>query len=411
MYLESGEKNECYGCEACVQACGKKAVRMIEDKEGFRYPQIDSSMCVNCGQCQSVCPYGNRAEYNTGEKYVWGGWHLNPETRFNSTSGGAFTAIVEEFCDEDYVIFGAGSKGLRVFHSYITDKNHIYMFQKSKYVQSVIGYSYKQCRKFLKEGKKVLFSGTPCQVAGLKKYLRNADQSRLLTVEVICEGVPSPLYMRKYDCHLRKKYGYGISEMDYRYTGKSLFSSGKWDFEIMRVKTINEKIIKRDRWFNPFWDIWLNHLMSRPSCYTCQFAKTGRVADITLGDLWGVHLYCPELYGNNGGSSLVICNTAKGKGVFKKAAWRMHGHELKFEDALKYQGPMRKNIGENPLRGEFMRDLAGTVDYKTLNKKWAGRPAIKLLVSKYIGGNRQRVALWKLRNRIKQNYTAWREGK
>ncbi len=160
---------------------------------------------------------------------------------------------------------------------------------------------------------------------------------------------------------------------------------------------MKKKVIIKDRWFNPFWSIWLNHLMSRPSCYECPYATADRGADISLGDLWGVHLYCPELYGKNGGASLVVCNTEKGEKVFLEAQKQMYGHELKFEDALKYQGPMRKHIAMNPQRDAFMADLQNDdIEYQVLNKKWAKPPTIKLLWQKYVWGNRQKIWLWNL---------------
>jgi coenzyme F420-reducing hydrogenase beta subunit len=338
---------------------------------------------------------------HTGEKYVFGGYHNDSEVRFESTSGGAFSAIVDAYCDENFAVFGAEAKGLKVFHSYIEDKSELPKFRKSKYSQSIIGDSYKQVKKFLKQGKKVLFSGTPCQIAGLLCYLKDINQDNLLIVEVICEGVPSPLYVRKWDEHLKKCYGSGIASIDYRYTGKALFQKGKWDFEQVKVLGGGKKTIVKDRWFNPFWSIWLNHLMSRPSCYKCQFTTSDRVADISLGDLWGVHLYCPELYGKNGGASLVVCNTEKGKEVFGKAKLLMYGHELCFEDALKYQGPMRKHIDDNPQREEFMCDLRSDMPYKELIKKWAARPSLKLLFQKYVWGNRQKVFVCNIINRKK----------
>ena len=138
----------------------------------------------------------------------------------------------------------------------------------------------------------------------------------------------------------------------------------------MQLSLKDNTKLKKDRWFNPFWSIWLQHLMSRPSCYECRFTNTARVADISLGDLWGVHIYCPELYGNNGGASLVICNTDKGKMALNGAKTLFFGHELKFEDALKFQGPMRKSIALNPDRDQFMKDVI-TLDYETIVKKWA----------------------------------------
>ena len=402
MYLDSNIKAECYGCEVCVQVCGVSAIRMEEDEEGFRYPIISKELCVNCGRCRESCPFDTLPPFYQEEKYVFGGYHRDAGIRFDSTSGGAFSAIVESFCDENYVVFGAESKGLDVFHSFITDKGELGRFRKSKYSQSVIGDSYKTVKHYLNDGKKVLFSGTPCQIAGLKTFLANTNQDNLLTVEVICEGVPSPLYIRKYNAYCIEKYDSGICDLDYRFTGKSFFSNGKWDFQQMRT-TLESKnqVIVKDRWFNPYWSVWLKHLMSRPSCYQCPFAKQERLADISLGDLWGVHLYCPELYGKNGGSSLVICNSLKGRTVFHEAQKLMYGHDLKFETALKYQGPMRSHIKSNPDRSEFMENLQSEMSYQDINKKWSSIPTIKLLFSKYLWGNRQKIWLWNFTHKSK----------
>jgi len=238
MYLDTNIKSECFGCEGCVQICPKEAIYMEEDKDGFRYPRINQDKCVDCNLCRNMCPQSNMPPKYENDKYVFGGYILDSRTRFNSTSGGAFSAIVDAFCDDNYVIFGAEAKGLIVFHSYILDKRKIKKFRKSKYTQSIIGFSYRNARKFLLDGKKVLFSGTPCQIAGLISYLetKKTDCSNLLTVEVVCEGVPSPLYVRKLDKAIKKKYGSSIGTLDYRYTGRSILSHGKWDFEKMRLK-------------------------------------------------------------------------------------------------------------------------------------------------------------------------------
>lgn len=337
--------------------------------------------------------------FNDNIKYAFGGFVEDDEIRFDSTSGGAFSAIVDAFCDENYVIFGAESNGLEVVHSYIEDKENLYKFRKSKYSQSKMNNSYKDVRNFLLQDKKVLFSGTPCQVAGIKMYLETTktNMEKLLLVEVICEGVPSPLYMRKYEEYLEKKYGNKIESVDYRYTGKSILKNGKWDFQAMKIKLKNRnKEITIDRWYNPFWSIWLNHLMSRPSCYECKFARNQRVADISLGDLWGVHLYCPELYGKNGGASVVFANTNKGKDIVNLAENKMYGHELRIENALKYQSPMRKHIDRNEKREAFMKDLRGDMSYEEINKKWATKAGFKLLFQKYVWGNRQKIWLWNI---------------
>lgn len=400
-YLEHGEKAACFGCEACREVCPVKAITMQEDEEGFRYPLIDNQKCIGCKLCEKTCPYEHRPVRSSEEQYAFGGYHRDAQTRHDSTSGGAFSAIVEAFCDENYAVFGAEAQALRVFHSRIDDKKELQRLRKSKYAQSEMGDSYRQVKACLQEGKKVLFSGTPCQIAGLLAYLdavHQVNRDRLLAVEVVCEGVPSPLYIRKMEKSLKERYGGSIDELDYRFTGRSLLGHGKWDFQQMKI-CMGQKTVVKDRWFNPFWSVWLKHYMSRPSCYQCPFAQQARMADITLGDLWGVHLYCPELYGKNGGASLAVANTAKGKEVLKAAERFMHGHELRMTDAVKYQSPMRKHIDTPAERAEFMRDLQSDMGYRHLNKKWAQRPTAKLLWSKYVWGNRQKVLLWNLRHK------------
>lgn len=143
--------------------------------------------------------------------------------------------------------------------------------------------------------------------------------------------------------------------------------------------------------------------MSRPACYNCQFTNTSRVADISLGDLWGVHIYCPELYGHNGGASVAVCNTEKGIQAFKLAEKDLYGHPLDFETVVKYQSPMRKSIAENNNRDAFMNDLKDSkINYIELNKKWYEKPSFKLLWSKYIWGNRQKVFLWNIKKKFKR---------
>lgn len=398
MSINIADKQLCCGCEACVQICNHQAISMQEDEEGFRYPHIDSHSCVECGLCEKVCQYIHPVAKYEEPQSAFGGYITDKSILLESTSGGAFTAIVNTWCDNDYVIFGAEAEGLEVYHSYITDKQELSKFRRSKYSQSVIGSAYHDAQRFLMSGKKVLFSGTPCQIAGLKAYLSGRTYDHLLTVEVICEGVPSPLFVRKYEEKIRKKYGCGITALDYRYK-----DGNRWDYEVM-LTSLNHpkgKTIKCDRWLNPFWSIWLNHLMSRPACYKCLYTTTNRIADITLGDLWGVHHCFPDLYNSNKGTSLVITNTAKGERLVRSMMNDLfQGREIKISDAMKYQGPMRKPIAENTNRKEFLADLKD-LDYDNICKKWAKPSSIKLLISKYVWGtNRQKVIWWKIKHLI-----------
>lgn len=156
-YLNTNNKSECFGCEACIQSCSKESIIMLEDVEGFRYPLIDKDKCVNCGLCNKVCTYENAPIRYSDEKVAFGGYIKDINVRSESTSGGAFSAIVDTWCDDNYVIFGAKADGIDVFHCYITDKAELSVFRKSKYSQSLIGSSFKDVKKFLAEGKKFCF--------------------------------------------------------------------------------------------------------------------------------------------------------------------------------------------------------------------------------------------------------------
>lgn len=400
-YLSSGIKAQCFGCEACIQVCCVNAIKLVTDEEGFRYPQIAKEKCVKCGRCETVCPASELPNLNNAPLLAFGGYALDEEVRSQSTSGGFFSILADAWCSPDTIVFGAESIGLGVRHSYARHGEGISKFRKSKYLQSEIGTSYKDARRFLDSGHKVLFSGTPCQIAGLRKFLGEKNYKNLLTIEVVCEGVPTPHYIERFAKWLGTKLDGEVETIDYRYK-----DGRRWDFEVMQATLQNPTHgvfkWKQDRWFNSFWSIWLQHLISRPSCYECPFATRQRNADITLGDLWGVHLYCPELYGRNGGASVAFCNSEKGVEVLSVAQKRVYGHELPIETAIKYQGPMRKHIEPNAKRDECMADLQ-FLPFDDFIKKHARKPTLKLLFQKYIWGNRQKVWLWNLINRKKIN--------
>lgn len=191
------DKSNCCGCNACVQKCPKQCISMREDDEGFLYPYVDKTLCIECGLCEKTCPIINSKEERKPLN-VFAAKNQNDEVRMQSSSGGIFTLLAENVIDEGGVVFGAGfNERWEVVHSFAENKKDLAKFRGSKYVQSKVGNSYKLAEAFLKQGRKVLYSGTPCQIAGLKQYLRK-DYVNLLAVDFICHGVPSPGVFRTY---------------------------------------------------------------------------------------------------------------------------------------------------------------------------------------------------------------------
>ncbi len=206
--IEIKEKYNCCGCSACVQICPKQCISLSADNEGFLYPQVDTAVCINCGLCEKVCPVINQNEPRMPLE-VYAAKNTDEEIRLKSSSGGIFTLLAEHIISEGGVVFGARfNENWEVVHDYTETVEGLESFRGSKYVQSIIGENFKKAKFFLDEGRNVLFSGTPCQVAGLKKFLRK-EYENLLTVEVVCHGVPSPMVWHDYLDYRRAKHATG----------------------------------------------------------------------------------------------------------------------------------------------------------------------------------------------------------
>ena len=402
-FLNTKDKKHCTGCQACIDVCPVSALHMEYDEEGFAYPVIDDSKCVHCNLCNKVCQENETIEYGKVIE-CYGGYTLDEDIRKRSSSGGIFSLIANYCIDNGYIVFGAVSDGLDVVHREAHTKEGVTALCKSKYKQSNINGAYKRIKQLLSENHKVLFSGTPCQVEGLKLYLDvlGITSDNLLTIEVICEGVPSPIYLEKYKDYLEKKYHSKLIDYIYRSKTNRNQKICKWDFQVQKavLKSQKDKTIELYRWFNPFYSIWLTGLMSRPSCYQCKYTKVDRVADVTLGDLWGVHIFAPELYGKNNGVSSILLNSKKAVNVFSSVKKDFYGHLLDVEIVKKYQSRLRDNIPLNGDRNSFMEDLKSPITYKTLIKKWWGGSSFSLLWKKYVYGNRQKMFIWRIKNRL-----------
>lgn len=276
--IEIIDKFKCCGCSACVQRCPKQCISLKEDKEGFLYPVVDKVNCIDCGLCEKVCPELHVTEERVPLN-VYAVKHKNEEIRMKSSSGGVFTLLAEQIIDEGGVVFGARfDETWEVMHDYTETKEGLEAFRGSKYVQSRIGNTFQQAEFFLKQGRKVMFTGTPCQIAGLKRYLRK-EYKNLLAVDFVCHGVPSPKVWRMYLKEISR--GENITEVNFR--------SKEVGWKKYRV-VVNGKdnLINEPFYENVFMQTFLRDYILRPSCHQC-VCKAGRSgADITMGDFWGI---------------------------------------------------------------------------------------------------------------------------
>lgn len=313
------EKNKCCGCRACECICPKKCIKMKEDSEGFIYPKVDLSLCIKCKKCEKVCPIiQNKSNLHISgyEQSCYLLVHNNNEVLKKSSSGGAFTAIVETFCDTEYVVFGCQmTEELKVCHGFKKSIDEIDVFRKSKYVQSDLKDTYVQVKDFLIKNKKVIFTGTPCQVEGLNKYLQK-EYENLLTIDFVCHGVPSQKVFDKYVNYIEKKYNDRIKEVNFR---KRIRYFSILDPFGINIKFISGKELNINSFFDYYMKGFLGALFYRPVCARCPFANLDRVSDITIADFWGIEKLHKDLNSNKG-VSMILGNSKKSKKVIQKIA-------------------------------------------------------------------------------------------
>lgn len=384
-------KKDCCGCEACVQRCPKRCISMHEDKEGFLYPNVNPSLCIDCGLCEKVCPVINQSEIHKPLK-VYAAKNPDEQIRLSSSSGGIFTMLAEQVLNDNGVVFGARfNVNWEVEHGYADTLDGIASFRGSKYVQSRIGDSYLQVEAFLKQGRKVLFSGTPCQVAGLKKKLGNKKYDNLLTVDVVCHGVPSPLVWRKYLEEIIRPKGaaeknvfLSLNEMpvitDIVFRDKTL-GWKKYGFEI-RYKSKQEEVYLYEPLNNNlFMKGFLKNLYLRPSCYACASRSGKSGSDITIADYWGIGKYYPK-FDDDRGIGLVLINTLRGAEVYSKLT--VEGFETTYEQAISDNPCVERSVAIPKYRSLFwdifFAEGVGAIDkvYKKMYPNIIRRILLKL---------------------------------
>lgn len=385
------EKN-CTGCMACVNVCPHEVLDIVSDKEGFDHPKLNEKHCVDCGLCEEACPILNPIIRNTKEQQVYACWTNDKQLRLKSSSGGLFTELARIVLGEGGSIFGAAlDENLKVHHTYTTTERELKKLRGSKYVQSKIKTSYKKAKEFLIEGKMVLFSGTPCQIAGLHGFL-GREYDNLVTVDIICHGVPSPMIFEKYKIYMEKKLETKIQNIKFRCKKYS------WIFYNI---SINGNIEKKDGkeyigkyYSDPYIRGFLRDYFLRPSCYECKFTNMSRMGDVTIADYWGYKgknkedKKCEEL-----GVSLAIVNTEKGNQLFNVCKPQLTYYQKTIEDAYRTNRSLVYPFPAPLTRDDFWKDYY-TLSFEEVVRKWMKPERIPLYL--YLSSNYEHTALMKV---------------
>lgn len=377
-------KETCTGCNACYSICPVDAIRMEPDAEGFLRPVIDWEICTRCNRCEEVCPVLDlRRMLNTHPPQVFAAWTRDEELRINSTSGGIFSELAKEILARGGYVAGARYKpDHTVEHAVISDVRDLPSLRQSKYLQSEMGHTFREVEKRLKTGAPVLFCGTPCHASGLLRYL-DREYENLIVCDFICRGVTSPMVYKMYLADLEKEYGAPVETIQFKNKNVG------WNQFCTFIKFKNGKTYLKDRYQDTYMYGYLfPSLYLRPCCYECKFKDIPRVADISLGDFWGIGNTRPHLDANKG-TSVIFLNTSKGRKLFSSVKKPLICEECTFEEALAGNQHILHSAAEPIDRSRFFAKLRRTGSFlevmQDYQKKNNSTPGMKKLLTRIIG--------------------------
>lgn len=344
-------QKKCFGCRSCEQVCPKRCISIKPSKEGFLYPVVDEEACVHCGLCLKACPTEQVKIHRNKPQSVYAFRNDNSEDIMRSASGGAADVAASAVLEQNGVVYGAAyDDDFVVRHIEVTDEIGKKKIQSSKYVQSNINDCYSKAKAALSSGKKVLFTGTPCQIAGLYAFL-GGDNPDLYTLDLICHGVPSPKFFEKYLAYQKNKMNGDILYYNFRSKDKRGWGTQYLIKTKTKAKT-KTKILALDRYGKHFMD----SDCYRESCYQCPYANVDRVADITVGDFWGIAKSHPAFDSPKGVSSVFI-NTEKGQHLFEQMKRFAEVEQATLEEGMVKQGNLVRPSGRPDQRDNFYEKI------------------------------------------------------
>lgn len=418
---EIKNKKDCSGCHACMSICPKGCITMTHDNEGFLYPKVNYNLCIKCKKCIDVCPVINKPKTNeTPQAYAC--INKDEETRLKSSSGGIFTLLADLVLQEEGAVFGAAFNSQFELEHICIDNSNIHDLDKlrgSKYLQSRIGNAYIEAENKLKTGKPVLFTGTPCQIAGLRSYLNKQNRvdieykenkekneskekegnignkgnnekernkegyeekkeyANLITMDFVCHGVPSPKVWDIYRKFREDKEQTKTQIVNFRYKKEG------WKKFSMFFKFDNDNEYTNNLEKDIYLKAFLKDLCLRPSCYDCKFKGLNRYSDITLADFWGVAKELPDM-DDDSGTSLVFVNSVNGQEIFDKIKDDMIFKEANIQSAIKYNPAAIRSAKYNKDRDMFMRQIS-SIPFDELTDKYCNESVLVNFVKRVKG--------------------------
>jgi acetyltransferase-like isoleucine patch superfamily enzyme/coenzyme F420-reducing hydrogenase beta subunit len=367
------DKQTCSGCNACIQICPKQCIKQEYDNEGFWYPVVDKAACVDCGLCNKICPIENLTitEKRYDKPIVYASYHNDEHIRMNSTSGGLFSALAAKTFGNGFYVSGAVfDDTFSLFHTITNDISQLEKLKDSKYFQSDTRDIYSQIKLLLDKGEKVFICSTPCQIIGLYNFLQKGYEN-LYTCDLVCKGVPSPQFFQAYIKFLEKKYASKVISVKFKYKDKK----NPWGTIVTKISFENGKIYLKKRRHDSFMTAYLSTGFTvRPSCFECKYKGYPRIADISLGDFWGIEQLIPDDKTRGKGYSVVLINSDKGKTLLDLIQDTVFLQEVPLKNAeTKNPGlivPYDPILGYSPLiRKSFYQDL-NDKGYKYVYKKY-----------------------------------------
>ena len=365
-------KEQCVGCKSCEQICPQKCVSMKDNQEGFWYPTVTETECIHCGLCIKACPIQNISLHRSSPIEVWAFRNKSDCQIMESASGGAADVATQVMLEQEGVVYGAAyDEKFRVKHIEVSNDQERKKLQSSKYVQSDLEDCYLKAKAHLQKAKKVLFTGTPCQIAGLYSFL-GKDDPNLYTVDLICHGVPSPKFFDKYLEYQRQIMGEDIIGYNFRSKEK-----GGWGTQyLLKTKTKTKtKTLSLDRYGKHF----MEGDCYRESCYQCPYANIDRVGDMTVGDFWGILKSHPDFFSEKGVSSVFV-NTEKGMLLFEKMKENAEVLKTTLEEGMDKQGNLTNATFRKTTRDFFYQEIDDPCFMKKIKMGIQFKQRIKLLI-------------------------------